>query len=219
MDGCAQTVIHHLVSRGLNHLGCSHISILASVFFRQCDRHQIQCLWAQSWMAAQLGPHIYMPGIKYDAFGRSHGWLRNMGCHEACLVEFIPVYIARPRVHSSERQDRSAASPFQHSVHVFKSSLYAGGGLFQPSSQDFYHGAVMWCLQGRRGGQGGCGISILLGSAWNLPLVWKSAFGHAKGAGGATLAAHNGLTGSRCEHLTRTRRRVASASSKDAPGV
>ena len=72
---------------------------------------------------------------------------------------------------------------------------------------------------GGAGGQGGCGISILLGSAWNLPLVWKSAFGHAKGAGGATLAAHNGLTGSRCEHLTRTRRRVASASSKDAPGV
>ena len=109
MDGCAQKVIPHLVSRGLNHLGCSHISILASVFFRQCDRHQIQCLWAQSWMAAQLGPHIYMPGIKYDAFGCSHGWLRNMGCHEACFAEFVPVCIARPRVHSSERQDRSAA--------------------------------------------------------------------------------------------------------------
>ena len=78
-------------------------------FFFQCVRHQIQCLWAQSWMAAQLGPHIYMPGIKYDAFGCSHGWLRNMCCHEACFAEFIPVCIARPRVHSSERQDRSAA--------------------------------------------------------------------------------------------------------------
>ena len=110
MDGYAQEVIHHLVSRGLNHLGCSRISILASVFFfLQCDRHQIQCLWAQSWMAAQLGSHIYMPGIKYDAFGRSHGWLRNMGCHKACFAEFVPVCIARPRVHSSERQDRSAA--------------------------------------------------------------------------------------------------------------
>ena len=162
MDGYAQEVTHHLVSRGLNHLGCSRISILASVFFLQCDRHQIQCLWAQSWMAAQLGPHIYMPGIKYDAFGRSHGWLRNMGCHKACFAEFVPVCIARPRVHSSERQDRSAASPFQHSAHVFKSSLYAGGGLFPPSSQDFYHGAVMWGLQGRRGRSG---------RVWNLYLT------------------------------------------------
>ena len=33
MDGCAPEAIHHLVNRGLNHLGCSRISIIASVFF------------------------------------------------------------------------------------------------------------------------------------------------------------------------------------------
>ena len=73
----------------------------------RAHRQQTNAVWWDS------SPHVWrvglLPGIKYDAFGRSHGWLRNMGCHEACLEEFIPVCIARPRVHSSERQDRSAA--------------------------------------------------------------------------------------------------------------
>ena len=162
MDGCAQKVIHHLVSRGLNHLGCSHISILASVFF-----------------------FVSVTGIKSNAFGRSHGWLRNWGHTYICpasktmplgvVMDGCATWAAMRHVYrnscqcvsrdlgSIRRSAKTAAQPsFQHSVHVFKSSLYAGGGLFQPSSQDFSHGAVMWGLQGRRGRSG---------RVWNLYLT------------------------------------------------
>ena len=115
----------------------------------------------------------------------SHGWLRNWGHTYICpasntmplgvVMDGCATWAAIRHVlrnlyqcvsrdlGSIRRSAKTAAQPsFQHSVHVFKSSLYAGGGLFQPSSQDFYHGAVMWGLQGRRGRSG---------RVWNLYLT------------------------------------------------
>ena len=39
-------------------------------------------LWDSSPHVWRVGP---LPSIKNDAFGRSHGWLRNMGRHQACF--------------------------------------------------------------------------------------------------------------------------------------
>ena len=140
-----------------------------------------------------------------------------MGCHQACFSEFVPE--CQLRNHRSFRGSaKTAAQPHLSSTWCTCSSQASmlEEASFNQAPKTSTTELSCGVSRGGAGGQGGCGISILLGSAWNLPLVWKSAFGHAKGAGGATLAAHNGLTGSRCEHLTRTRRRVASASSKDA---
>ena len=63
-----------------------------------------------------LGFHMFWNSFEHITFSlclclsRSLSRSRSLSlCHEACFAEFIPVCIARPRVHSSERQDRSAA--------------------------------------------------------------------------------------------------------------
>jgi hypothetical protein len=182
-------------------------------------------------------------GIKSNAFGRSHGWLRNWGHTYICpasntmplgvVMDGCATWAAIRHVlrnlyqcvsrdlGSIRRSAKTAAQPHLSSTRCTCSSQASmlEEASFHQAPRTSTTELSCGVSRGGAGGQGGRGISILLGSAWNLPLVWKSASGHAKGAGGETLAAHNGLTGRRCEHLTRTRGRVASASSKDAPGV
>ena len=184
MDGCAQEVILHLVSRGLHPLGCSRISIPASFFFSVCPASDA---FGRSHDGCSTGAtHIYMPGIKYDAFGHSHGWLRNMGCHQACLADFVPGCQSRDHG-STPRSAKIVAQPHLSSTRRTCSSQASmlEKASFNQAPWTSTEALPCGVSGGRAGGQGGCEISILLGSTWNLPLVWKSASGHARGAGGS----------------------------------
>ena len=197
MDGCApEGNTHHLVSRGHNHLGCSRISIFASVFFLHCARHQIQCLWAQSWMAAQHGlPSGMFCGIRTSVYRETSGPFVGAPRPQRSLT--FPAPGARVQVKPlCWRRPLSSKLP----------------GLLPRSC----HAGSPGAARAVREGVESLSYSVPLGTS---PWSGKVLLGTPRGAGGATLAAHCGLTGGRCEHLTRTRRRVASASSKDAPGV